>query len=269
MAITALLFIVIFHPFNIYESLTTESLSDLPHWLTSAGEPFYVALSSMIAIGLAVIITSRLIMVKCRKLNLTYQGYLIWCLVEFVVVAIVITICSTLLFHPEDEPLRLFIKVLGRTSCILFIPYTFCLLYIIIIDKAQQLKALHESIKNEEIALQRSYVLFYDDHNEMRLSVKREDMIMIESADNYVCVWYMSSDDVKKTLIRNTMKRVETQLGESSIQRCHRSYMINMDRVKVLRRDKDGVFIEFGIEGVFDVPISRTYIQNITSWLMK
>ena len=55
----------------------------------------------------------------------------------------------------------------------------------------------------------------------------------------------------------------------SSIQRCHRSYMINMDRVKVLRRDKEGVFIELGIDGVADVPISRTYMNNITEWLMK
>ena len=269
MAITAVAFIIIFHPFNIYDSLDQETLNELPHWLVSAGDPFYVALSTMVIIGMAIIITSRMIMVMCKNFALTYKSYLIWCLVEFIVVSIMITICSTLMFHPEDEPIKLFFKVFGRTSCILFIPYTFCLLYIIIIDKAQQLKALHDSIKNDDIAKQRSYVLFYDDHNEMRLSIKREDVILIESADNYVCIWYTSGNDVKKTMIRNTMKWVEKQLVDSSIQRCHRSYMINMDRVKILRRDKDGVFIEFGIEGVFDVPISRTYIQNITSWLMK
>jgi DNA-binding LytR/AlgR family response regulator len=103
----------------------------------------------------------------------------------------------------------------------------------------------------------------------MRLTVKREDMVMIESADNYVCVWYLNNGQIKKSMIRNTMKRVAEQLSDSCMQRCHRSYMINMDRVKILRRDKEGVFIEFGIEGVFDVPISKTYLQNITEWLMK
>ena len=103
----------------------------------------------------------------------------------------------------------------------------------------------------------------------MRLSVKREDVILIESADNYICVWYLNNNIVKKCMIRNTMKRLAEQLDDTCIRRCHRSYMINMERVKVLRRDKEGVFIEFGIEGVFDVPISRTYISDITTWLMK
>ena len=143
------------------------------------------------------------------------------------------------------------------------------LLYTIIVDKAHQLKTLKESIANDDEQLQKTYILLYDEHNEMRLSVKREDLIMIESADNYICAWYMNNGQIKKMMIRNTLKRVAQQLSNCSIQRCHRSYMINMDRVKVLRRDKEGVFIEFGIEGVFDVPISKTYIDNITKWLMK
>jgi DNA-binding LytR/AlgR family response regulator len=128
---------------------------------------------------------------------------------------------------------------------------------------------LHDSIKNDDIAKQRSYVLFYDDHNEMRLSIKREDVILIESADNYVCILYTSGNDVKKTMIRNTMKWVEKQLVDSSIQRCHRSYIINLDLIKVMRREKEGIFVEFGVEGVPDVPISKTYVENINNWLTK
>ena len=209
-------------------------------------------------------------MVRSRSVELTYRGFLVWCGIEFVIVALGITIWSAALFHQGYASLlRLFFNVLGRTTCILFIPYILSLLYTIIMDKAHQLKTLKESIANDEEELQKAYILLYDEHNEMRLSVKREDLIMIESADNYICVWYLNNEQIKKTMIRNTMKRVAQQLSNCSIQRCHRSYMINMDRVKVLRRDKEGVFIEFGIEGVFDVPISKTYIDNITKWLMK
>lgn len=70
-------------------------------------------------------------------------------------------------------------------------------------------------------------------------------------------------------MVRNTMKRVAEQLGNSNIRRCHRSYMVNLDRVKVLRREKEGIFIEIGHEGVPDIPISKTYADSITSWLMK
>ena len=270
MAIIAVVFILVFRPFNIYESLDFIIDGSLKRWITSTEDAFILALSSVVVLAATLILGSRVIMVKSSSVELTYRGFLVWCGIEFVIVALGITIWSATFFHQGyTSILRLFLNVLGRTACILFIPYTLSLLYTIIMDKAHQLKALKESIANDEEALQKAYILLYDEHNEMRLSVKREDLIMIESADNYICVWYLNNEQIKKTMIRNTMKRVAQQLSNCSIQRCHRSYMINMDRVKVLRRDKEGVFIEFGIEGVFDVPISKTYIDNITKWLMK
>ena len=270
MAIIAVVFIVVFRPFNIYDSLDFIIEGALKGWIKSTEAAFALALSSVVVLAYMLILGSRIIMVKSSPKELTYRGFLVWCGIEFVVVALGITIWSATLFHQEyTSILRLFINVLGRTACILFIPYILSLLYTIIMDKAHQLKALKESIANDEDQLKKAYILLYDEHNEMRLSVKREDLILIESADNYICAWYINNGQIKKTMIRNTMKRVAQQLSGGSIQRCHRSYMINMDRVKVLRRDKEGVFIEFGIEGVFDVPISKTYISNITAWLMK
>ena len=270
MAVTTVIFITIFRPFRIYESLDFLVSQKPVHLIDSTEDAFYLAMTSVVLLGSLMVLCSRIILVKSMREKLSYRGFLLWCGLEFVVVALGITIWSSALFHPGSSGIfSLFLKVLGRTTCILFIPYVFCWLYIIIIDKASQLKALRESLDKDEVANQKAHIILYDDHNEMRLTVKREDMVMIESADNYLCVWYLNNEQIKKTMIRNTMKRVAEQLSDSCMQRCHRSYMINMDRVKILRRDKEGVFIEFGIDGVFDVPISKTYLQNITEWLMK
>ncbi|MBE6193156.1 MAG: LytTR family transcriptional regulator [Rikenellaceae bacterium] len=270
MAVTTVIFITIFRPFRIYESLDFLVSQKPVHLIDSTEDAFYLAMTSVVLLGSLMVLCSRIILVKSMREKLSYRGFLLWCGLEFVVVALGITIWSSALFHPGNTGIfSLFLKVLGRTTCILFIPYVFCWLYIIIIDKASQLKALRESLDKDEVANQKAHIILYDDHNEMRLTVKREDMVMIESADNYLCVWYLNNEQIKKTMIRNTMKRVAEQLSDSCMQRCHRSYMINMDRVKILRRDKEGVFIEFGIDGVFDVPISKTYLQNITEWLMK
>ena len=272
MMIAAVAFIIVFRPFNIYETLDFHQMMGISSIITSQQDAYWVALTTVVSIATIVVTLSRMVMVRYKHYDnaLTYEWYLMWCCVEFIFVALGITLCSALMFHHGYNSIfKIFFKILGRTSSILSLPYSFCILYIIIIDKSQQLKALRDSINNEETALQKSYVLFYDDRNEMRLSVKREDVVLIESADNYICVWYLNNNIVKKCMIRNTMKRLAEQLDDTCIRRCHRSYMINMERVKVLRRDKDGVFIEFGIEGVFDVPISRTYISDITKWLMK
>ena len=272
MMIAAVAFIIVFRPFNIYETLDFHQMMGISSIITSQQDAYWVALTTVVSIATIVVTLSRMVMVRYKHYDnaLTYEWYLMWCCVEFIFVALCITLCSALMFHHGYNSIfKIFFKILGRTSSILSLPYSFCILYIIIIDKSQQLKALRDSINNEETALQKSYVLFYDDRNEMRLSVKREDVVLIESADNYICVWYLNNNIVKKCMIRNTMKRLAEQLDDTCIRRCHRSYMINMERVKVLRRDKEGVFIEFGIEGVFDVPISRTYISDITKWLMK
>jgi DNA-binding LytR/AlgR family response regulator len=84
-----------------------------------------------------------------------------------------------------------------------------------------------------------------------------------------VCVYYLSDQKVKKTMVRNTLNRIAEYMSGTHIVRCHRSYMINLDHAQVLHRDKEGVFIEVGIEGIPDIPISRTYAQNVQEWLVS
>lgn len=65
-------------------------------------------------------------------------------------------------------------------------------------------------------------------------------------------------------MLRSTLKAVEEELASDYILRCHRSYMVNFDHVKVLRKGKDGVFLELGIPNVPDIPISKTYSETVT-----
>jgi DNA-binding LytR/AlgR family response regulator len=45
--------------------------------------------------------------------------------------------------------------------------------------------------------------------------------------------------------------------------------MINIEIIKVLRREKEGLFVEFGVDGVPDIPISKTYAEAVQAWLMR
>ena len=49
--------------------------------------------------------------------------------------------------------------------------------------------------------------------------------------------------------------------------RCHRGYMVNMEQVKVLRREKENFYLELGLEGVKDIPVSKTYGDAVLKWL--
>ena len=142
-------------------------------------------------------------------------------------------------------------------------------IYFIWQERVDQLRKIRERLAEDETALHNAYIQIYDERGEMRLSVRREHLLLIESADNYVCVWYTNNNSPKKVLVRNTLKHVAEQLATTRIQRCHRSYMVNLDLIKVLRREKEGVFIELGVVGIPDVPISKTYMNNVQKWFAE
>ncbi len=267
-ALFAFLFMVVFRPFGINRLLEFDEMKFLSASTLTEDEAFYVMAAVVTLAALLLGGISRFMMIRHnRDREITYRGYLIWNLWEFLTLAVALTGFSSVMFHSESV-LHIFLNVFGRTFCILLLPYGYSFLCIVLMDRMQALKNLRESIRQDEEAQKKANVLFHDDKG-LRLSVKRDNLLLIESADNYVCVWYLNNDTVKKAMVRNTMKRVAEQLGDGNIRRCHRSYMVNLDRVKVLRREKEGIFIEIGHDGVPDIPISKTYAESITSWLMK
>ena len=265
--IFALLFITIYRPFN-FEHIDEDT--GLLTWLNISREVLVQLITlGFIFVGMAVVTVSRWIMgVYTRKRELSYMQYISWVAFEILIMALIFTIAA--LFTDTPKPVTtLFYNSLVKTILILLIPYVMCYIYFIWQERVAQLRLIRERLAEDETALQAAYVQIYDEKGEMRLSVRREHLFLLESADNYVCVWYINNNSPKKVLVRNTLTKVAKQLESTHIQRCHRSYIINLDLIKVMRREKEGIFVEFGVEGVPDVPISKTYVESINNWLTK
>lgn len=271
------IFMILFVPFfalifiSIYRPFEFNKVGDIINAHLDISHEAMVLLVALIMVvsGMAVGAISRLIMgAYTKRHTLTYLGYIIWILGEIVVMATIYTLFSLFTETNETMP-QLFRNSFTKTVLIVFIPYTSSYIYFILKDKMRELKSLRQQIEKDETVLQKAYIQIIDEKGEMRLSIRRENLIMIESADNYVCVYYLSDQKVKKTMVRNTLNRIAEYMNGTHIVRCHRSYMINLDHAQVLHRDKEGVFIEVGIEGIPDIPISRTYAQNVQDWLIS
>jgi DNA-binding LytR/AlgR family response regulator len=59
------------------------------------------------------------------------------------------------------------------------------------------------------------------------------------------------------------MKKLEETFAGTNIIRCHRSYMVNFDKVKVIRKEKDGLKLELDHPDIIDIPLSKTYLSNV------
>ncbi len=102
---------------------------------------------------------------------------------------------------------------------------------------------------------------------ETTLSIKSSDLLFVEAMQNYVSLYYLDQSTIKTQLIRNTVTGMEAQTKGSSIFRCHRSYMVNVDKIDQVRGNAQGLRLTLKGASEYELPVSRTYIPRLRALL--
>lgn len=98
-----------------------------------------------------------------------------------------------------------------------------------------------------------------------KLEIKLEDLLFIESQDNYSSVVIVEGLKVKKQLIRSSLKRLESQIQSKMVKRCHRAFMVNLSKVAKVEGNAAGYILSFS-ESETKVPVSRNYGPEVMSY---
>jgi hypothetical protein len=196
--------------------------------------------------------------------NITILKYIGWVFIELLLLSGAFTLLALIvkgnLNLTTDDPMEIYVNAIKNTIYILFIPYIICILFFSYQNNKIKLKEL----MGENLGFKSSNLIsIRDSRGILQLSVAKENLLYIESADNYICIWYQKGEVLKKKLLRITMKEISEQLADTNIVRCHRSYLINLDLVKVMRREKENMFLELGVPNVKEIPISKTYGEAV------
>jgi hypothetical protein len=240
---------------NLYKPFSSEN------WYPVSDFKFFVFSSLIILTGVLVVVISRIIMYYTgKRREITVRNYSVWIILEIFFMSLFYTI-YTLSLNPEREYLSVFKESTINTALVLLLPYTIVHLYLLYRENKRQLEKI-EGVHSETVIPQKIYS-FYDEKNELRLSVNRNNLFYIESADNYVIIWYLNKGTLTKFILRNSMKAIEEQFSETNLLRCHRSYIVNFEQINVIRRQKDGIYVEFGMKDVPDIPISKKYSEKV------
>lgn len=265
-AVFALVFLNVYNPFGI-EAWSKDVLTGKLYVSENDSSNFVVFSVIVVLIGILIAAISRITMYfVSRKRTIFIWCYIVWILCEVLVMSLVFATLSILLKDNPDVG-SIIVSTLKNTSLLLLLPYSFCVLLFALLEKNLQIKRL-AGADNATRHTAQGLIPFYDERGELRLSVRYDHLLMMESADNYVFVWYLSNGEPQKIMIRTSLKRLSGQLDGTGIVRCHRSYMVNIDQVKIVRREKDGATLDLGIEGVPIIPISQTYNESVTKWLL-
>ena len=255
----SLIFINLFRPFN------SES------WIPGINNFNYFLYSSlMVLVGLILISASRIIMYFfVKKISIGYLEYILWIFAEIIVLAVFyIFLAHKVGFidnYIQQNPglvyweavFEIFRKAIANTTWMLLIPYIISFLYL------YNEHLIKNVVNQAETSKDRNIIQFKDEKDEVRFTIASEKVVFIESSDNYCVIKYINNDKISDFILRNSLKRLSSELENTSIQRCHRSYMINFEHIASLKKDNSEISFEFDIPNIKEIPISKSYNEKI------
>jgi len=250
-AVFALGFINLYHPFGFFESFKFSP------------SMFFLYSSLVTLTGVLVVVISRIIMYfYCKKKSLSLFYYGVWVLAEIMAMSSFYALFEKLALQ-DPRSFETLMKVSAlNTSLVLLLPYTILWLYFSWTDKKKRLEQIDQEVRLP-LQSKKGMLIFHDEKGELKLSVQSDQLLYLESADNYVKIHFLNKSKITHFMLRNSLKNLDESLANTPMVRCHRSYVVNFDKVKVLRKEKDGIYLAMDEENIPDIPVSKTYTDKV------
>lgn len=279
----SVLFMLIYEPFSL--AVWFSSKDTLHFSLTTL---FYVA-------AIVILIISRSVMYALQdRFIMNASRYITWIMCENVAISLLYTIITITVFptkglHFPDVGLR----ALFCVTMILAIPNAIIVFYAAYRAKCEDLEASayqlqklreecrrlelmsqHEKERREEAMTQATANLrsprminLYDNNNTLRLTISLESLYYLESEDNYIKVHYKHNDKMAQYMLRCRTKSVEEALRDTVMKRCHRSYIVNISKIRFINEEHRLHFIALDDDSIRPIPLSKTYYDSVLASL--
>ena len=248
------LFVIIF--MNLYVPF------NISRWYEHERLPLWLILSSFGLIGMAVLAISQLyIRPLISSGPLKIYGGILWFLAELGLLTI------TMYIIYGDKHLSGFaligeiIITLKYTLLILIIPYSAVLMYLYAKQKDNSSQGSWHAGDH--------LVKFMDDHGTLQIAIDLENLLFVKSSDNYVEVYFLKDSKVRKELVRTTMKKLDVALRDFPIRRCHRSYMVNINKITLTERNSKGLSLTLQGYPVEPIPVSKNFKHLFSQSLIE
>ncbi len=257
----SILFMSVYTPFSNTAWFSLTNLLDLGKTVA-----FYI-------VALAIMFISKMLMnISQKRIKFTYAKYIAWIVVEIVVIALFYT-HFTVIYMPEEgqNALAILYKALGCIMLIVAIPYSIITLYAAYRDKTEELEMLQYelSLAGEPSVAYPSLVNLYDYNGTLKLTINSDSLYYMESQDNYVKIYYENQGKLLSYMLRCRTKAIEENLAETSMVRCHRSYMVNVMKINHIKKGGKARYIVLTNEDIKPIPVSKSYFKNLIEKIDK
>ena len=238
-------------------------------WFGLGKSSTFVSTLTFIAAGIISLIISRTAMYRSKSIfEMTYLSYTLWCIAEIAVIAGIytwITVGNDIL---DETNIILFSRAFLRGCIALGIPYLISGMYFSINDKNKTIRLMsYENVVTDEVPVNGTSmhkITLFDNSGALKLSLNLDSLYYIESDDNYIKVWYTDSKgELKQYMLRCRLKTVEESFKGSVLVRCNRKYIVNIEKVKILRKESDAYVLDLDNEAIPSLPVTKTYTDIV------
>lgn len=126
---------------------------------------------------------------------------------------------------------------------------------------------LNHSIHPTEPSKQEITIPSKNQSDDLKLSL--DQLLYAKAEENYIEFYLLEENNaIKKVIIRNTFKAITDFFSDyKMIEKCHRSYLINLEQVQSFVGNAQGLKIT--VKGEESVPVSRSYVTMIRKKLSQ
>lgn len=112
-------------------------------------------------------------------------------------------------------------------------------------------------------------VLIPSKNQSENFKLKLENLLYAKAVENYIEFYLCDKENqLNKVIVRNTFKAMTDFFSKhANIEKCHRSYLINLDHVQSFEGNAQGLSIT--INESIQVPVSRSYVKSIKEKLSQ
>lgn len=260
-AIVAILFWMFYKPIGITGS---------KNGLWGESMPLYSAI--LVCAGITIIVLSRVLLyIVIKRVSMKISGYLTWLICEWIIIIAALTFLAQSINSNSTLSLSIiFGRVTIFVSVWLIIPYSFSILLFQIRERNMEISALKAMLNEQqtkpEIRPQIDEMMnFYDKSGHLVFGTQKKNILYIAANDNYTNIYYINDGNVDCYIHHSSMKQVEDAYVSHGLLRCHRGYLVNVQNVKLLKRENDGLILELYQTDTV-LPVSKTYTDSVTHY---
>ena len=250
-------------------------------WFSLEEQNKFIYTAFFIIFSTIFLIFSRIMMfyMSKRLIRFTLPKYIFWTLGEILLIGLFHAYISLRIMHITGHPSEL---ILGKSVLITFIalgfPFIVTDLSFALIDAQRVLKIarrviqsnetntknLQKNTASESLVTENPDIINFNDYTgAQKFAVKLENIYYIKAEGNYVNVFYNNKGGISSFVLRNKIQAIEDSVAGTPLMRCHRTYIVNTNNIKLMRTEDDSYYIDFNQTGLESVPVSNTYREKI------